>query len=50
MIILDGEKGSCNKGFDGIIPITPGTPLPAVGSGAPVRSIEKTTGSLHLPF
>ena len=23
---------------------------PAVGSGAPVRSIEKTTGSLHLPY
>ena len=30
--------------------ITPGTPLPAVGSGAPVRSIEKTTGSLRLPY
>ena len=30
--------------------VTPGTPLPAVGSGAPVRSIEKTTGSLHLPY
>ena len=32
------------------VPVTPGTPLPAVGSGAPVRSIEKTTGSLHLPY
>ena len=30
--------------------VTPGTPLPAVGIGAPVRSIEKTTGSLHLPY
>ena len=30
--------------------VTPGTPLPAVGSGAPVRSIEKTTSSVHLPY
>ena len=30
--------------------VTPGTPLPAVSSGAPVRSIEKTTSSLHLPY
>ena len=30
--------------------LTPGTPLPAVGSGAPVRSIEKTTGSLHMTY
>ena len=30
--------------------ITPGTPLPAVDSGAPVRSIEKTTSSPYLPY
>ena len=40
----------CIVGAWGAVPLTPGTPLPAVGSGAPVRSIEKTTGSLHLPY
>ena len=33
-----------------ITALTQGTPLPAVGNGAPVRSKEKTTGSLHLPY
>ena len=27
-----------------------GAPLPTAGSGAPFRSIDKTTISLHLPF